>query len=150
MDGSSLSVVFKKMRPKNGVLVRTKNGSKFYADGEHRPDDLGLAEVIPGRLELTDEGPTFVPGQSMNLNGIRSFIPGQFMRNPDGTETFVPGKVIHTKNGPKFICGQVIQTADGEKFLPGIVMDRPEGKIFVPAMEIQTRSGPLLIPGQVN
>ena len=48
------------------------------------------------------------------------------IKNPDGTETFVPGKVVETKNGPKFVSGQVIQTAEGEKFLPGVVVNDPE------------------------
>ena len=48
------------------------------------------------------------------------------LKNPDGTETFVPGKVVETKNGPKFVSGQVIQTAEGEKFLPGVVVNDPE------------------------
>ena len=47
------------------------------------------------------------------------------LKNPDGTETFVPGKVVETKNGPKFVSGQVIQTAEGEKFLPGVVVNDP-------------------------
>ena len=149
LDGNSLSLIFQKERPKNGVMVTTKNGSKFYPEGQ-LPDDLAGATVTPGRMEFTDNGPTFVPGQSMNLNGIKSFIPGKFQENPDGTKTFIPGKLIHTKNGKKFVCGQVIQTEEGEKFLPGIVLNRPEGKIFVPAMEIQTKSGPVLIPGQVS
>lgn len=88
-------------------------------------------------------------------------LSGKMVKNADGSETFVPGKVIHTKNGPKFVSGQVIQTEDGDKFLPGVVMEKEVAaaagggeqaleKIFVPAMEIQTKSGPLLIPGQVR
>ena len=50
----------------------------------------------------------------------------KMIKNADGTETFVPGKVVETKNGPKFVSGQVIQTAEGEKFLPGVVVKDPE------------------------
>ena len=30
LDGSSLSLVFKKAKPRNGFMVKTKNGAKFY------------------------------------------------------------------------------------------------------------------------
>lgn len=115
--------------------------------------DESAAEIIPGRMECGEDGPTFVPGLSMELHGVKTFIPGKVQKNDDGSETFVPGKEIHTKNGLKFVSGQVIQAEDGDKFLPGVVMDLgPEkgGKIFVPAMEVQTKSGPMLIPGQVT
>ncbi len=178
LDGQSLSMAFKKARPKNGIMVKTKDGtsrkvtlwcisfimqmiilieyasSRFYPDGELLPDVLAnCCEAIPGRLECGEHGPTFVPGKSMELNGVRSFIPGKVVRDPDtGLESFVPGKVVQTKQGPKFVCGQVIQTEDGgEKFLPGVMQDTEQhGKIFVPAMEMQTKTGPVLIPGQVK
>ena len=50
----------------------------------------------------------------------------KIVQNADGTETFVPGKLVQTKNGPKFVSGQVIQTGEGEKFLPGVVVDDAE------------------------
>ena len=153
LDGPSLSIVFKKSRPRNGFMITNKDGhSQFYREDEVPPglESDPNAEIIPGRMECGEDGPTFVPGLSMELNGIKTFIPGKVVKNENGTETFVPGKMIHTKNGPKFVSGQVIQTEDGEKFLPGVVMtDKDNGKIFVPAMEIQTKSGPMLIPGQV-
>lgn len=35
LDGESLSLVFKKARPRNGFLVKAKDGaSKFYREGE--------------------------------------------------------------------------------------------------------------------
>lgn len=152
VDGNSLTLAFKKMRPQKGAMVQTKRGPKFIPEGEDLPADRleGRQSITTGRLECGEEGQVFIPGRSMELNGIKTFIPGKMIQNEDGSETFVPGKVIQTKNGPKFVSGQVIQTEDGEKFLPGIVMDSPEGKIFVPAMEIQTKSGHLLIPGQVS
>ena len=104
-------------------------------------------------MECGENGPTFVPGLSMSLNGVKTFIPGKIQTNDDGSQTFVPGKEIHTKNGVKFVSGQVIQAEDGDKFLPGVVMDvgaEKGGKMFVPAMEMQTKSGPMLIPGQVR
>ncbi|TRY61200.1 hypothetical protein TCAL_03203 [Tigriopus californicus] len=151
VDGNSLSLAFKKMRPQKGAMVQTKRGPQFIPEDGELPEDRlpGKNSITTGRLECGEEGQVFIPGKSMQLNGIKTFIPGKMVPNEDGTETFVPGKVIQTKNGPKFVSGQVIQTEDGEKFLPGIVMDSPNGKIFVPAMEIQTKSGHLLIPGQV-
>ncbi len=156
VDGANLAIsINKKTKPKNGRMVKPKDGSgpgRFYADGEEIPPEvLAVSEVIPGRMEWGENGPAFVPGTSMELNGIRSFIPGKVIMNADGSQSFVPGKVINTKNGPKFVCGQVIQTEEGEKFLPGIVMEKEgQGKVFVPAMEMQTKTGPMLIPGQVR
>lgn len=38
------------------------------------------AELIPGRMECGEDGPTFVPGMSMELNGAKTFIPGNGQR----------------------------------------------------------------------
>ena len=68
----------------------------------------------------------------------------------NGEEVFVPGKMIHGKNGPRFVPGQVIETEDGnEQFIPGQIMDTKDGKKFVPGQIIETKSGPNFIPGQV-
>ena len=46
----------------------------------------------------------------------------------NGEEVFVPGKMIHGKNGPRFVPGQVIETEDGnEQFIPGQIMDTKDG-----------------------
>ena len=95
-------------KPRNGIMVTWADGSsEFVADGcEGGCGDLdGAAEIVPGRMEADGSG--FVPGLSMELNGVRSFIPGRIVKDPkDGTETFVPGKEVKGKDGNKFVCGQ--------------------------------------------
>ena len=50
--------------------------------------------------------PTFYPKQ-----GVKTFIPGKFLKDSSGKDVFVPGKMINGKNGPKFVPGQVIQVS---------------------------------------
>ena len=50
VDTGNMSMIFKKYRPCPGVMVKTKNGSKFYPDGKV-PEDLEGAEVLEGRME---------------------------------------------------------------------------------------------------
>ena len=150
IDTHNLSMIFKKARPCPGVMVQTKNGLKFFPEGKVPSDlDTNGAEVLPGRMEYCQDGPRFVPGKVMEINGIRTFIPGKMITDETGEEVFVPGKMIETKNGSKFVPGQVIETAEGEKFVPGQIMDSPDGPKFVPGQVIQTKSGPRFIPGQV-
>ena len=148
VDTSNMSMIFKKYRPSPGVMVKTKNGSKFYPDGKV-PADLEGAEVAEGRMEYGKDGPHFVGGKVMEIGGVKTFIPGQMVVDDTGEEVFVPGKMIETKNGPKFVPGQVIMTEEGEKFIPGQVMDSHDGPKFVPGQMIETKSGRVFIPGQV-
>ena len=147
IDCNNLSMIFKKYRASPGVMVKTKNGTKFFPDGKV-PDDLEGAEIMEGRMEYNKDGPLFVPGKVMEINGVKTFIPGKMMKDESGEEVFVPGKMIETKNGPKFVPGQVIETPEGEKFIPGKVMDSPDGAKFVPGQMIETKSGCVFIPGQ--
>ena len=71
------------------------------------PEDLEGAEVTEGRMEYNKDGPHFVPGRVMEINGVKTFIPGKAVVDDSGEEVFVPGKMIETKNGPKFVPGQV-------------------------------------------
>ena len=81
-------------------------------------------ERVQGRMECGAEGPKFVPGKIMVINGVKTFIPGKTFPSSDG-EVFVPGKVINGKSGPRFVPGQVIETEDGnEQFIPGQIMDQ--------------------------
>ena len=118
IDNNNLSMIFKKYRASPGVMVKTKNGTKFYPDGKV-PDDLEGAEILEGRMEYTKDGPQFVSGMVMEINGVKTFIPGKKIVDDSGEEVFVPGKIIETRNGPKFVEGQVIETPEGEKFIPG-------------------------------
>ena len=149
IDPQNLSMIFKKYRPCPGVMVNTKDGMKFFPEGKVPADLEELGEVLQGRMEYTQEGPKFVCGKVMEINGVKTFIPGKLIKNEEGEEVFVPGKMIDTKNGPKFVPGQVIETEEGEKFIPGQVMDSPDGPKFVPGQMIETRSGSKFIPGQV-
>jgi hypothetical protein len=154
IDGEALSLVYKRIKPKNGTMLMTQNGVKFFPDGSKIPQELldSGAEVITGRMECTENGPQFVPGKVMEIHGIRTFIPGRMIKDEEsGHNVFVPGKMIDGKNGPRFVPGQVIESEDGdEKFIPGQIMDTPEdGTKFVPGQIIDTKSGPVFIPGQV-
>ena len=148
VDSGNMSMIFKKYRPCPGVMVKTKNGTKFYPDGKV-PGDLEGAEVSEGRMEYGKDGPHFVGGKVMEIGGVKTFIPGKIVVDDSGEEVFVPGKMIETKNGPKFVPGQVIETPEGEKFIPGQVMNTPDGPKFVPGQMIETKSGRVFIPGQV-
>ena len=80
IDGTVLSTVFKKTKPKNGVTVIGKDGAiHFYADGQI-PDNLEGSEVISGRMECGVDGPKFVPGKVMMINGVKTFIPGKLIK----------------------------------------------------------------------
>ena len=67
MDPEGLSLVYKKIKPKNGVMVMWDNGSQFYPEGSEIPQDLvdAGAELISGRMECTENGPQFVAGKVM-------------------------------------------------------------------------------------
>ena len=151
IDGSTMSVVFKKTKPKNGVMITTKTGShRFVPDGQEIPSSMEDGERVFGRMECGVDGPKFVPGKIMVINGVKTFIPGKTFKEGDGAEVFVPGKMISGKNGPRFVPGQVIETEDGnEQFIPGQIMETKDGKKFVPGQIIDTKSGQAFIPGQV-
>ena len=86
IDGATLSTVFKKAKPKNGVTIRMKDGTtQFFADGKI-PEELQGCEMVPGRMECDVDGPKFVPGKVMVINGIKTFIPGKVFK---GTSSFL-------------------------------------------------------------
>ena len=68
-----------------------------------REDNL---ERVQGRMECGAEGPKFVPGKIMVINGCKTFIPGKTFPDGEGGEVFVPGKVINGKSGPRFVPGE--------------------------------------------
>ena len=125
IDGEGLALVFKKIKPKNGTMIVTKEGfHEFFADGAHIPQDLldSGAEQITGRMECTENGPQFVAGKVMEIHGIRTFIPGKMIRDESSGEmVFVPGKMIDGKNGPRFWPGQVSTILIAMKRLTGRV-----------------------------
>merc|ERR1719370_2811144 len=105
----------KKTKPKNGVTIRLKDGTtQFFPDGKI-PEELQGSETVPGRMECDVDGPKFVAGKVMVINGIKTFIPGKVFKGENGEEVFVPGKMINGKNGPHFVPGQVIETEDGNE-----------------------------------
>ena len=80
IDGTTLSTVFKKAKPKNGVTIRLKDGTtQFFPDGKI-PEELQGSEMVPGRMECDVDGPKFVPGKVMVINGIKTFIPGKVFK----------------------------------------------------------------------
>jgi len=100
----------------------TPDGPKFFLESDI-PKEFISCERIPGRLECSEDGPKFVAGKVMEINGIKTFIPGKMLKDSQGREIFVPGKMINGKTGPKFVPGQVIQAEnEEEKFIPGQVI----------------------------
>ena len=67
MDSEGLSLVYKRIKPKNGVMVIWDNGSQFFPEGTEIPQDLidSGADLISGRMECTENGPQFVAGKVM-------------------------------------------------------------------------------------
>ena len=66
MDGEGLSLVYKRIKPKNGTMVMTgENSSQFFPEGTEIPQEFIDAEHISGRMECTENGPQFVAGKVM-------------------------------------------------------------------------------------
>lgn len=67
MDSEGLSLIYKKVKPKNGTMVMWANGSQFFPEGAEIPQELidSGAESISGRMECTENGPQFVAGKVM-------------------------------------------------------------------------------------
>ena len=66
MDGEGLSLVYKRIKPKNGTMVMTgENISQFFPEGTEIPQEFIDAEHISGRMECTENGPQFVAGKVM-------------------------------------------------------------------------------------
>ncbi|CAB4061505.1 unnamed protein product [Lepeophtheirus salmonis] len=172
IDGESLSVIHKKVKPKNGFLVRCEISDRYkFVESVETPEKY--KEILCGRMECGEEGPKFVAGKIMEINGTKTFIPGKVLEDGvfvpvieiDGGEKFipgqimndekygipkfVPGQIINTKSGPSFIPGQVIRTDNGLKFVPGEIVETENGAFFVPGQVMDSPSGAKFLPGQI-
>ena len=66
MDGEGLSLIYKRIKPKNGIMVILgENDSEFFPEGTEIPPEFRDAEQISGRMECTENGPQFVAGKVM-------------------------------------------------------------------------------------
>ena len=69
IDCEGLSLIYKRIKPKNGTMLMWKDGSQFFPEGVDIPQDLldsaTGAELITGRMECTENGPQFVAGKVM-------------------------------------------------------------------------------------
>ena len=78
MDGEGLSLIYKRIKPKNGIMAMLpgENNSQFFPEGTEIPSDLmDSAEQISGRMECTENGPQFVAGKVMvcSFLGLATF-----------------------------------------------------------------------------
>ena len=78
MDGEGLSLIYKRIKPKNGIMavLPGENNSQFFPEGTEIPSDLmDSAEQISGRMECTENGPQFVAGKVMvcSFLGLATF-----------------------------------------------------------------------------
>jgi hypothetical protein len=87
INEAALSVVFKKAKAKTGVTVMTADGPKFFPENDI-PEHLRGCETVPGRLECFEDGPKFVPGKVMEIHGVKTFIPGKFLKESILMKTF--------------------------------------------------------------
>ena len=74
MDGEGLSLIYKRIKPKNGIMAMLpgENNSQFFPEGTEIPSDLmDSAEQISGRMECTENGPQFVAGKVMVCSFFR-------------------------------------------------------------------------------
>ena len=79
MDGEGLSLIYKRIKPKNGIMavLPGENNSQFFPEGTEIPSDLmDSAEQISGRMECTENGPQFVAGKVMvcSFLGLGTFF----------------------------------------------------------------------------
>lgn len=65
LEGEGLSLIYKRIKPKNGTMIVWENGSRFFPEGVEIPQDLQDKEQIMGRMECTENGPQFVAGKVM-------------------------------------------------------------------------------------
>ena len=99
MDGEGLSLIYKRIKPKNGIMavLPGENNSQFFPEGTEIPSDLmDSAEQISGRMECTENGPQFVAGKVM----VCSFL---------GLGTFFQ-KLLHYKN-ISYLCLVLLQVS---------------------------------------
>ena len=83
MDGEGLSLIYKRIKPKNGIMavLPGENNSQFFPEGTEIPSDLmDSAEQISGRMECTENGPQFVAGKVMvcSFIGLGTFFSVAF------------------------------------------------------------------------
>ena len=75
-----------------GFIYDEGDGAKFSEKTKNIPTG---SKVISGAIIRLEEGPVFVPGESINVGGEPRFVPGQRMSSVDGE--FIPGAAIRNK-----------------------------------------------------
>lgn len=93
-------VVIKKMEAQSfiasnvlsGFIYDDGDGAKFSEKKTHIPAG---SKVISGAIVKLEEGPVFIPGESVEMGGKAMFVPGQRMSSVDGE--FIPGAAVRNK-----------------------------------------------------
>ena len=75
-----------------GFIFDDGDGAKFSEKKTHIPAG---SKVISGAIVKLEEGPVFLPGESVVQGGRGMFVPGQRMSSVDGE--FIPGAAVRNK-----------------------------------------------------
>ena len=75
-----------------GFIYDEGDGAKFSEKKKNIPSG---SKIISGVIVRLDDGPVFVPGESISVGGEDRFVPGQRMSSVDGE--FIPGAAVRNK-----------------------------------------------------
>ena len=75
-----------------GFIYDEGDGAKFSEKKKNIPSG---SKIISGVIVRLDDGPVFVPGESISVGGGDRFVPGQRMSSVDGE--FIPGAAVRNK-----------------------------------------------------
>ena len=75
-----------------GFIYDEGDGAKFSEKKKNIPSG---SKIISGVIVRLEDGPVFVPGESISVGGEESFVPGQRMSSVDGE--FIPGAAVRNK-----------------------------------------------------
>ena len=75
-----------------GFIYDEGDGAKFSEKKKNIPSG---SKIISGVIVRLEDGPVFVPGESISVGGGDRFVPGQRMSSVDGE--FIPGAAVRNK-----------------------------------------------------
>jgi hypothetical protein len=138
----SSSVIF-------GFIYDEGDGAKFSEKTKNIPTG---SKVISGAIVRLEEGPVFVPGESISVGGGEPrFVPGQRMSSVDGE--FIPGAAIRNKEN-EFLFLPGVSCREDVGFVMGQFIEQDGSTSFVKGQVIHTgrgrpgRPGPLFLEGE--
>lgn len=132
-----------------GQVIASNNARKFITGETVKSADQ--IAFIPGAYNQNTS--SFVCGQVLEMpDGTQTFVPGQMLSNSDSPDlTFFPGQSVFSANdnrwtfvhgeviNNKFVAGRSIICKEGSSFVPGYYVDN----VFVPGIVEETGDGQL-------